>query len=66
MLTMLTVCSLSDANSSTNVTQTHNRSIAMIFAAIFLLRTTASRNVVDVKISFMMMMLFGVARSRIW
>ena len=38
----------------------------MIFVAIFLLRTMASRSVVEVKISFMMMILFGVARCRIW
>ena len=65
MLTMLTVFSLKDANSSRKVTQTPRRSIASIFAMTFLLRNTASCRVVEEKISFMMTMLLGVAWARI-
>src|SRR6266498_4935735 len=52
VLTILTVLTLNDANSSMNVTQTHRRSSSIALAMIFLLRKTASCNVVEAKISF--------------
>src|SRR5437588_6172157 len=65
VLTMLTVCSLNEVNSSMNVTQTHSTSKWMIFSRIFLLKNTASFTVVEVKISFSMIQLFDVAWWRI-
>ena len=58
---MLTVFSLKEANSSINVTQTHSKSNSIIFSITFLLKKIASFNVVEVKISFMMIILFDVA-----
>src|SRR6266568_9413939 len=54
----------SDASSSTNVTHTHSRPSSMILSSTLVPRNTASCSVVDVKISFMTMMLLAVARSR--
>src|SRR5713101_143409 len=61
VLTMLTVFSLNEVNSSMNVTQTHSTSNRIIFPMIFLLKNNASFTVVEVNISFSMIMLFGVA-----
>src|SRR5438128_2036889 len=61
VLTMLTVFSLNEVNSSMNVTQTHSTSNGSIFSMIFLLKNNASFTVVDVKISFIMIILFDVA-----
>jgi hypothetical protein len=47
-----------------NVTQTHNRSNFIIFSITFSLRKIASCSVVEVNISFIMIMLFDVARFR--
>jgi hypothetical protein len=63
VLTMETVCAPNDANSSTNVTQMQSKSRCRIFCIKFLLKKISSWSVVDVKISFMMMMECGVARS---
>ena len=57
VLTMLTVFSLKEANSSMNVTQTQSRSNCMIFSMTFLLKKIASFNVVEVKLSFIMIIL---------
>ncbi len=65
-LTMLTVFSFIVESSSRNVTQTHNESCWSILSITFLPRKTASLRVVELKISFMMMMLFEVAWARIW
>ncbi len=65
VLTMLTVFSLKEANSSMNVTQTQSRSNSMIFAMTFLLKKIASLNVVEVKLSFIMIMLCEVIWFRI-
>ena len=62
---MDTVCSLKKASSSMNVTQTHNESNSLIFSITFLLKKMASCSVVEVKISFITMILFDVAWSRI-
>src|SRR6266571_7807302 len=65
VLTMLTVFSLNEVNSSMNVTQTHNTSNCSIVSMIFLLKNNASSNVVDVNITFRMMILCDVAWLRI-
>lgn len=59
---MLTVCSPKEANSSMNVTQTHNKSNSISFSMIFTLKKIASCKVVDVRISFIIMILFDVAK----
>ena len=64
VLTMLTVCSPKEANSSMNVTQTHKEPNSIILSITFLLKKTASCNVVEVNISFSIRTLFGVARFR--
>jgi len=62
---MLTVVAPNAASSSTNVTQTHSRSSSTIPSKTFRPRKIASSTVVEVKISFMMTTLRGVAWSRI-
>jgi len=66
VLTMLTVFSLKEANSSMNVTQTHSKSNCIIFFITFLLKKIASCNVVEVKISLITIILFDVDWFRIW
>ena len=61
---MDTVCAANDANSSTNVTHTHSNPSSMISSITFSLKKVSSWIVVEVKISFMMMIERGVARLR--
>ena len=59
VLTMDTVCGANEANSSTNVTQTHSKSSSIILSINFVLKNISSLSVVEVKISFMTMIVRG-------
>ena len=65
VLTMLTVESRRVTSSSRNVTVTQSMSDATIRCMICFERNSASFNVVDRKLSFMMRILWSVACSRI-
>src|SRR6266446_7095641 len=65
VLTMLTVCALREANSSMNVTQTQSKSNRTMCSITFVPKKIASLSVVEVKISFIMIILLDVDWFRI-
>ena len=63
---MVTIVSLRVASSSMNVTQTQIISSAIILSIIFVLRNIASLRLVELNTSFIMIILYDVARLNVW